>query len=156
MSVSLRATIEDFLSYRRLAMVGVSRNPGDFSRALFRELESRGYEMVPVNPGADEIDGKRCFHRLADIQPAVDGAFVMAPSSAAESIVQDCAAAAVPRIWFYRSIGEGSASQEALKFCEEHHIAVIPGECPFMFLAGGSWVHGVHRFCRKLMGTFPA
>ena len=43
-------TIEDFLSQKRIAMIGVSRNPKDFSAALFEGLRKRGYEMVPVNP----------------------------------------------------------------------------------------------------------
>ncbi len=43
-------TIEDFLAQKRIAMVGVSRHPKDFSADLFQELRRRGYDMVPVNP----------------------------------------------------------------------------------------------------------
>jgi len=39
--------VEDFLALKRIAMVGVSRDPKDFSRHLFREMYSRGYDMVP-------------------------------------------------------------------------------------------------------------
>lgn len=155
MPASVRATIEDFLSYRRLAMVGVSRHEGDFSRMLFRELQSRGYDMVPVNPGVDEIEGVRCFERIGDVTPAVDGAILMVPNRVAEGIVRECAAAGVPRIWFYRAVGDGAVSEQALKLCEQFRIAAVPGECPFLFLSGGSWYHGLHRFCRKLIGTFP-
>ena len=45
-----RAEIDKFLSNHRIALVGVSRNPQDFSRAVFRELTARGYDVVPVNP----------------------------------------------------------------------------------------------------------
>ncbi|PYX41387.1 MAG: CoA-binding protein, partial [Acidobacteria bacterium] len=50
--------VQDFLALRRIAMVGVSRDPEDFSRKLFREMCDRGYDMVPVNLVAEEIDGK--------------------------------------------------------------------------------------------------
>jgi predicted CoA-binding protein len=154
-SASLRAKIEDFLSYRRIALVGLSRDANDFSRALYRELKSRGYDMVPVNPSLDEIDGERCFHRVSEIEPPVDGALLLVPKRASESVVHDCAEARIARIWFYRAVGDGAASEAALRLCEEKGISAVPGECPFMFLAGGAWYHGVHRFCRKLMGTFP-
>lgn len=156
MSTSVRATIEDFLSHHRIAMVGVSRNSKDFSRTLFHELESRGYDMVPVNPGAEEVDGKRCFDRISEVDPPVEAVLLMTPGHAAGSVIKDCVAAGVSRVWMYRAIGGGAVSEEALRLCEENRIAVVPGECPFMFLAGGAWYHGVHRFCRKLMGTLPA
>jgi predicted CoA-binding protein len=155
MMADIRATIEDFLSYRRLAMVGVSRSEKDFSRALFRELKTRGYDMVAVNPGVDEIDGQRCYARITDVSPAIEGVLLMTPGSVTEKVLEDCAAAGVQRVWMYRAIGGGAVTDVGLQFCEEHGIAVVPGECPFMFLAGAGMVHGLHRFCRKLMGTFP-
>src|SRR6266496_4146832 len=61
--------IQDFLGQKRLAVVGVSRQPKDFSLALFRELRKRGYEAVPVNPATEEIDEQPCFARLQAIHP---------------------------------------------------------------------------------------
>jgi len=48
--------VRDFLSQKRLAFVGVSRQPKDYSRALFREFGARGYDAVPVNPAIAEIE----------------------------------------------------------------------------------------------------
>jgi hypothetical protein len=36
-----RADIDDFLAQHRIAIVGVSREPNDFSRRLFREMCQR-------------------------------------------------------------------------------------------------------------------
>ena len=36
----------DFLGQRRIALVGVSRDARDLSRSLFRELRSRGYDVL--------------------------------------------------------------------------------------------------------------
>jgi hypothetical protein len=44
----IRERIEDFLSQKRLAVVGVSRQPEDFTLGLFRESCRRGYDVVPV------------------------------------------------------------------------------------------------------------
>jgi predicted CoA-binding protein len=64
-------TVEDFLSQKRIAMIGVSRNPKDFSAALFEGLRKRGYEMVPVNPKISEVMDQPCYARVQDIQPPV-------------------------------------------------------------------------------------
>jgi predicted CoA-binding protein len=155
MSVSLRANIEDFLSYRRLAMVGVSRDPRDFSRSLYRELERRGYDMQPVNPNAEEVEGDRCYAHISEIEPGVDGVIIMTPPELTARVVQECVAAGVKRVWMYRGAGDGAVSPAALEVCEENGISVVAGECPFMFLAGSGWIHSAHRFCRRMLGTFP-
>jgi hypothetical protein len=55
----------------------------------------------------------------------------------------------------YRAGGKGSVSPQAVEFCEEHGIAVVPGECPYMFLQGESWFHRLHGFGRKISGAYP-
>ena len=148
-------TIEDFLAQKRIAMIGVSRNPKDFSAALFEELRKRGYEMVAVNPNAQEALGQRCFARIQDVQPAVDTALLMTASNVTDSVVSDCAQAGVRRIWMYRAGGKGAVSPEAVAFCHEHGIQVVPGQCPFMFLPGAAGIHKFHGFIRKITGRYP-
>jgi predicted CoA-binding protein len=147
--------IQDFLGQKRIAMVGISRQPQDFSLTLFRELRKRGYDAVPVNPQAKQIDGQPCFARLQDVHPSVDCALLMTSPSASDAVVRDCAEAGVKRVWMYRAGGAGAVSPEAVKYCEGHGIAVIPGECPFMFLPEGSWFHRVHGVLRKITGRYP-
>jgi len=147
--------IQDFLGRKRLAFVGISRQPADFSRALFREFIARGYQAVPVNPEAREIDEQPCFANLQDIQPAVDGVMLMTPPAVTDQLVRDCAAAGIQRVWFFRGVGRGAASPDAIRFCEAQGISVIPGECPFMFLPGGAWFHRIHGLVRKITGAYP-
>ena len=109
--------VEDFLALHRIAMVGVSRNPKDFSRLLFREMCDRGYDMVPINLGADEIHERECFHSLQAVKEPVEGVLVMTPFHATLQVVQDCAAAGVRNVWIYRAGGRGAVSPEAIAFC---------------------------------------
>ena len=147
--------IQDFLGQRRFAIVGVSRQPKDFSRSLFRELRERGYDAVPVNPETDRIDGQPCFHTLRDVQPPVESVLLMTSPAVTDAVVHDCAAAGVKRVWLYRAGGRGAVTAEAVKFCEANGISVIPGECPFMFLPGGVWFHRFHGFVKKIAGSYP-
>jgi hypothetical protein len=55
----------------------------------------------------------------------------------------------------HRGGGAGAVSTEAVVLCRERGIEVVDGECPFMFLPGTSWSHGVHRFFKRLGGRLP-
>jgi predicted CoA-binding protein len=155
-SVATMDAIEDFLGQRRLALIGVSRKPADFSRTLFREFRERGYEAVPVNPGTSDIDGERCFPRVQDVQPPVSGALLMTDPKMTEAVVRDCVAAGVKRIWLFRGGGKGSVTPAAVQLCEANGISVVPGECPMMFLQGAGWFHRFHGFVKKIAGTYPS
>lgn len=148
-------TIEDFLAQKRIAMVGISREPRSFSVLLFEELCRRGYDVVPVNPNIPNVQGHRCFARLQDIQPPVEAALLMTSPAVTDAVVLDCAAAGITRIWMYRAAGDGAVSAKAVTFCLDHGMKVVPGECPFMFLPTSSGIHRLHGFIRKITGRYP-
>lgn len=147
--------IEDFLGQKRIAMVGVSRDPANFSVKLFEELTRRGYDVVPVNPNTTELQGRRCLAHVQDIQPPVEGVLLMTSPEATETVVKDCAEADIRRVWMYRATGKGSVSAKAVAFCQEKGIRVVPGQCPFMFLPETAGFHRFHGFIRKITGRYP-
>jgi uncharacterized protein len=147
--------IEDFLAQRRIAIVGVSRQPNDFSRSIFREFVKRGYDVVPVSPLADEIEGHPCVARLQEVQPRPDGVLLMTSPEVTEMVVRDCVDSGVRRVWMYRAAGEGAVSEQALELCRTNDIRVIPGRCPFMFLPNTQWFHKVHGLVLKIVGKYP-
>jgi uncharacterized protein len=148
-------TIEDFLAQKRIAMVGISRDPANLSVKLFEELCSRGYDVVPVNPNTTEVQGLRCFARVQDIQPPVEAVLLMTSPEVTETVVNNCAEAGIRRVWMYRGTGKGSVSARALAFCQERGIQVVPGQCPFMFLPDAAGFHRFHGFIRKITGQYP-
>ena len=86
-------TIEEFLAHKRIAMAGISRDPAGFSATLFEELCRRGYDVVPLNPNTAEVQGRRCFARVQDVQPPVEAVLLMTSPEATETVVNDCAEA---------------------------------------------------------------
>ena len=154
--MSTLENIEEFLGQKRLAIVSVSQKPQDFSRTLFREFQKRGYDVLPVNPAAREIEGQPCFVSVRDVQPPVSAALLMTSTAVTEVVARDCADAGVRRVWMYRTGGSGGAvSNEVVKFCESKGIVVIPGECPMMFLPRSAWFHHLHGRVKKISGSYP-
>jgi len=153
--MTTRQTIDDFLGVKRLAVVGVSHKPRDFTRSLFRELRSRGYDLVPVHPEAIEVEGIPAVRRVSEASPPVDGALLLTSPAVTGEVVVECQQAGIRRIWMYRAVGAGAVSPQAVQFCEENGMSVVAGECPFMFLPDSGFPHNFHAFCRKLVGRSP-
>jgi len=155
MNTSTRHDIEDFLARKRLAMVGVSRDPKDFSRGLFADLRQRGYDMVPVNPKLDEVGGTRCFARLQDVTPPVAGVLVMTAPEKTEQVVHDADEAGISRVWLHRGVGTGAVSEAAVNYCHARGLHLVAGYCPYMFLPEAQFFHRIHGFCLKVLGKYP-
>lgn len=149
-----RQLIDDFLAQKRIAVVGVSRNPRDFTRMMLNEFLQRGYQALPVNPNASEIDGHACVPRVGQIRPRPDAVLVMTPASQSEAVAKECAEMGVERIWFYRAVGRGAVDERAIDLCEERGMRVVSGRCPFMFFPHPG-VHALHGFLLKLIGRYP-
>lgn len=148
--------VREFLAQRRIALVGLSRDSKDFSRMLFRDMCARGYDMVPVNPAANELEGRRCFSRVQEIDPPVQGALIMTAPHDTEHVVRDCAEAGVSRVWMHRGGGQGAVSQAAAEFCRQKGIGLVEGYCPYMFLSASPWFHRLHGAILKMLGRYPA
>lgn len=148
--------INEFLSNRRLAVVGVSHDAKDFSRSLFNELKKYNYDVVPVNPNLSEVEGQPCYAHVQDITPPVGGVVIMTPPQITDQIVQDCAEAGIHQVWMHRGGGVGAVSENAIEYCQQHDIKVVAGYCPYMFLPQTSFFHGLHGFGLKLVGKYPA
>ena len=140
---------ERFLQLRRIAVVGVSRDPRDFTRRLFQAFLDAGFDAVPVNPATSDIGGRRAFARVSQVVPPVEGAFVVVPPGEADVVTADALAAGVRQLWFHRGGGPGTASAEALARCAAAGVVPVTDLCPFMMLPGAGWFHRLHARFRK-------
>lgn len=138
-----RAVIDEFLGQKRIAVVGVSRNPKEFTNGLFRMMKEKGYDVVPVNRSAAEVEGVPCYPSVQAVPGPVDGVLVMVAPAQSAAVVDDARAAGVKRVWLYRAGHAGTVSAEAVDLARKNGMALVDGACPYMFL--GSWPHKVHR-----------
>ena len=144
-----------FLAGKRIAVAGVSRQPKQFANAIYRRLVDTGFEVLPVNPNATEVEGVRCYPDLASIPGTVDGVVIATPPQAALDIVRQCGEKGVRRVWFHRSFGTGSVSSEALQECKARGIEAIVGGCPLMYCEPVDGGHRCIRWWLRLFGRVP-
>ncbi len=125
--------IAEFLRGKRIAVAGVSRTGASAANPVFRKLRARGYEVFPVNPSASEVEGVRCYPNLASIPGRLDGVVVAAHPGTSAAVVQQVVELNVRHVWFHRSFGQGSVSEEAVQQCNKSGILCIVGGCPLMY-----------------------
>ncbi|HKC79463.1 MAG TPA: CoA-binding protein, partial [Nitrosopumilaceae archaeon] len=72
--------IKQFYELKNIAVVGMSKNSEKAAHYVPKYLAEKGYHIIPVNPTADEILGKKCYSELSDIPYHIDIVDVFRPS----------------------------------------------------------------------------
>lgn len=149
---NLPKSIAAFLAGKRIAVAGVSRDAkGHVGNAIFKKLAAGGYETFAVNPNAAEVEGVKCYPAVGAIPGDIDGVVIATHPAMAATVVRQCAEKGVRRVWFHRSFGQGSVSQDAIAAARSAGIETIESGCPMMYLEP---VDGAHKFVCRLLQFF--
>jgi hypothetical protein len=151
MTMVSKATIDDFLDQKTLALAGLSRSGKKFGNAVLKDLSGKGYEVLPIHPETAEIGGVRCFPSLEELPTKVGGLVLVVPPAQTETLVKEAHEAGIDRVWMQ----QGAESGEAIHYCEDHGMDVVHGECIMMF-AQPRGIHKAHRWLRGALGKLPA
>ncbi|QZP38483.1 CoA-binding protein [Halobaculum magnesiiphilum] len=81
--------LRELLSMDPVAVVGCSSTPGKAAHDIPKYLQEHGYEVIPVNPYADEILGREAYDSLADVEEEIALVDVFRPSDEVAGIVDD-------------------------------------------------------------------
>jgi uncharacterized protein len=114
---------------KRIAVVGCSPNPSRDSHRIARYLIGAGYDVIPVNPGQDQVLGRDCYPDVASIPGGVDLVDVFRSPEHVPPVVEDAIAAKAPAIWLQLGVGneeaEERASEAGLQVVTELCIMVV-------------------------------
>ena len=147
--------IAEFLCGKRFAVAGVSRQAGQAANSVYRKLRDCGFEVFPVNPKAAEVEATRCYPDLRSIPATVDGVVIATHPSLSVELIRQCGERGVGQVWFHRSFGQGSVSNEAVQECKIRGINCIVGGCPLMYCEPIDFGHRCMRWWLRLQGRTP-
>lgn len=77
------------LDYDTIAVVGCSATPTKEAHGVPKYMKERGYQIIPVNPYADEIFGVEPYDSLSEVEEEVDLVDVFRPGEEADGIVDE-------------------------------------------------------------------
>ena len=105
-----------------VAIIGASRNRSKFGNKSVRAHLQQGYEVYPVNPSADEVEGLTCYPSLEAVPVArLDRISVYVPPAVGLTLLESIQRAGATEVWF----NPGSESPELLRRAEELGIEPI-------------------------------
>lgn len=106
--------IRDILrTQRRVAVVGMSKNPGKDAHRIPKFLIEHGYTVIPVNPTADEILGLKAYPSLTDVTDPYDIVNIFRPSDGVPPIVEQTIPGPAKTIWMQLGIRHPEAAGRA-------------------------------------------
>jgi len=146
-----KSLVDEFVSQKTLAVVGVSRQGQKFGNIAYRELRSKGYTVFPVHPQAETLEGDRAYKDLASLPGEVGGVLIAVPPARVLEVLEQVKTAGIRRVWMQ----QGAESPQAIEFCRENGIAAVHGECIMMY-AVNTGIHRFHGWVWKLFGKAPA
>jgi predicted CoA-binding protein len=141
------AYISDILlRHRNIAMVGASPKPERPSAFAMKYLMSKGYRVIPVNPGqaGEEILGQKVYASLAEIEEPVEIVDIFRNSAAALEVTREAIAIGAKVVWMQLGVRNDEAAREA----EEAGLRVVMNRCPkieYARLSGEIGWMGVNR-----------
>ncbi len=117
--------IRKILSLKTVAVVGMSKNEEKAAHYVPKYLLSQGYDVIPVNPTADQILDKKCHASLDDIQEHIDIVDVFRPSDQVLPVIEDAIKKKPKVIW----LQEGIHNEEAENLARKAGIQVVYNRC---------------------------
>lgn len=152
--VSLEKMVEEFLSLKTIAVVGISgKDEGNPGNHIYRKLKNSGYSVFGVNPTSPVIDGESSYPTLSAIPEVIEGVVIVTNPTITQAIVEECVHLGIKYIWMHQLLKSAtSVSQEAVAYARENGITVIADACPLMFCPPVDPVHTCFRWLLKVSG----
>ncbi|MFC7392719.1 CoA-binding protein [Scopulibacillus cellulosilyticus] len=110
---------------KRIAVVGLSDNPERTSYQVAKHMLDARYEIIPVNPKADQVFGIKSVGSLKDIEGHVDIVNVFRRSEFLLDVAKEAAEIKPDVFWAQL----GLANEDAYDYLQKHGITVVMDRC---------------------------
>lgn len=117
--------VRDILSMKNVAVVGISRSPTKAAYFVPAYLKSKKYVILPVNPFAQRIFGRKPYRSLSEVKENIDIVEIFRPSRDVLPIVKEAVKKGAKVVWMQ----EGISSDEAIKEASENGLKVVWNRC---------------------------
>jgi predicted CoA-binding protein len=110
---------------KRIAVVGLSENPERTSYMVSEAMQRAGYEIIPVNPTADEVLGVKAVASLKEIEGDIDIVNVFRRSEFLPEVAKETIEVGAKAYWAQL----GLENQEAYDMLQQNGIQTVMNRC---------------------------
>ena len=121
MTESDKDLLEKTMRLPKWAVVGASPKPERYSYKIMQILRDRGYQVMLVRPGLEEIDGLPCYPTLLDLPEPPDVVDMVVNPEIGIETMKHVKQLGIRYVW----LQPGSESAEILQFARDHDIVAF-------------------------------
>jgi len=99
------------MSKPAVAVVGASNDRSKFGNKAVRAYLQQGYDVYPVNPKEETIEGLTCYKSVLDVPAELDRITVYLPPVVGVKILDEIAAKGAKEVW----LNPGAESDEVVQ-----------------------------------------
>lgn len=117
--------IREIYNLKNIVIVGLSKDAEKQSHRVAAYLMTKKYKIIPVNPTAEKILGKKVYARLQDIEEPIDIVNIFRPSEDVPDIVEEALKTKAKVIW----LQEGIINEKAAEVARKAGLKVVMNRC---------------------------
>ena len=109
------------MSKKTVAIIGASNDRTKFGNKAMRAFLQKGYEVFPVNPKEESVEGLQAFKSIADVPVRPQMITVYLPPPILLKVLPDIAARGCDELW----LNPGTESDDVITEAERLKLNVI-------------------------------
>ncbi len=109
----------------RIAVVGASNDPEKYGNIIVKNLQGKGYTVLPVNPKETHIAGLSTYADLAALPETPDIVNFVTPPKVTRKVLEQVAALGFPHVW----LQDGSFDDQVLDYVARAPFKTVHDAC---------------------------
>ncbi|SHI43365.1 CoA-binding protein [Lutispora thermophila] len=114
---------ETMLEKKIWAVIGATQNTEKFGYKIYKRLKEKGYEVYPVNPVCEAIDGDICYKNLSSLPKVPEVINMVVAPEKGKTYIEEAAALGIKYVWFQ----PGTHDNEILRLAKDKDMEMLLG-----------------------------
>ena len=107
------------------AVIGASNNSEKYGYKIYKQLKEKGFEVYPVNPREELVQGDKAYENLFQLPKKVDVLNFVVPPEVSKNVTETAFEIGYRTFWYQ----PGSYSKEVLDLHKGKETQVISDQC---------------------------
>ncbi|MBI4558872.1 MAG: CoA-binding protein [Candidatus Hydrogenedentes bacterium] len=104
---------------KTIAIIGASIKRNKYGNKAVRAFKQGGWTVYPVNPKADEVEGLKCYHSIAEVPGPIDRVSMYVSAAVGKTMLEDIAAKKPGEVFF------NPGSEDPVVMAEAERLGLI-------------------------------
>ena len=129
--IRVKMNLKKFFQPKRIAVVGVSRNPNKVGHVIFKNIIDGEFEgeVIPINPNTKQIFHHRVYNSISVVRKKVDLAIIAIPAKFVLGVVKQCQRKGIKHVLVisagFKEVGNVALESELKSFLDKHDMKCV-------------------------------